>query len=87
MKQIWKFQLDDYTQTIIADKNWKPLSVHVQHGSPCLWALVDTEALRIQHRVEIVGTGRNADSVAGMKFLGTFLLENGMLVFHVFVDP
>ena len=85
MAQIWKFQLDTYTDSIVAPINWTPLSVHVQDGVPCLWAIVDDFEPRKKHRVAIVGTGHNAEHVVGMKFIGTFLLENGLFALHVFV--
>jgi len=60
------------------------LSVQVQHGQPCLWALCeDPEAGPIKPRkFRLAGTGHPI--AKGGKFVGTFQLNGGALVCHLF---
>lgn len=62
------------------------LTVQMQRGQPCLWAIVDTEKPKIIRNVHIVGTGHEITfSVAECKYVGTFQPSDD-LVFHVFAD-
>jgi hypothetical protein len=60
------------------------LSVQVQHGKPCLWALVDVNAPTAQRRLAIRGTGHHCGSIPASAFVGTFQLEGGAFVGHLF---
>lgn len=62
------------------------LSVHVQNGIPCLWALVDVGNERERRRFEIFVTGHpvECNSKIVRKFIGTFQLSGEDLVFHLF---
>jgi hypothetical protein len=60
----------------------EPLCVGLQFREPMLWARVETN--KLDHRLRrfrIAGTGHpNADG----KYLGSLLIDEGSLVFHVF---
>jgi hypothetical protein len=59
------------------------LDVQVQHGQPQLWALVDLSAPQQWRHFAAVGTGHGIeDRIVG--HVGSFQLEGGLLVFHVF---
>jgi hypothetical protein len=60
------------------------LSVQVQGGGPCLWALVDTAGPERVVYLRIFGTGQPIDAaeLALMDFVATF--QDGPLVWHVF---
>ncbi len=60
------------------------LTVQMQSGQPCLWALVDTERPMSKRKVLIRGTGHPCDGVKDYCYLGTFQMKGGELVFHVF---
>lgn len=87
---VFKYQL---TQTI---NGWltvrmpvgaKVLSVDVQNGIVCLWALVDESVSeREMRRFLVVGTGRGFTPTKPISFVGTVLLMNGELVLHVFEE-
>lgn len=84
MRAIWKFPL------IVRDEQWinmprgaRPLSVQVQNGTPCLWAMVDCDAQPEPHRFRLYGTGHPVDEPA-QHFVGTFQMYDGSLVFHLF---
>jgi hypothetical protein len=62
------------------------LSVEVQRGQPCLWAMVDTERPSSSRSILIKGTGHDCGNVIRKDYLGSFQLElvNGVFVGHVF---
>lgn len=61
------------------------LCVQVQHGIPCLWAMVNTdpELAKEKRKVRICGTGHDVDDHPDY-YVGTYQLQGGALVFHVF---
>jgi len=85
MKTIFKYQLVvEDSQTIKIPKGGDILSLQVQHGIPCLWILVDTEQKEKESRVfEMYGTGHIIHDY-NKKYIGTFIIRKGLLVFHVF---
>lgn len=80
---IWKFplQITD-VQTIEVPTAGKLLSVQVQHQVPCIWALVDPKQPKELRKIRIYGTGHPIDQLG--QFIGTFQVQAGALVFHVF---
>lgn len=83
-KTIWKFPLEVIdVQKIEIPADYEILTVQVQAGHPCLWALVDTDTFRRKIAIEIVGTGhRILDKKR--KYIGSFQMLNGVLVYHCF---
>lgn len=73
-------------QTIFMPYGAKILTVQMQHGYPFLWALVEpvpTHAL-LPCKILVRGTGHDCPSVG--RYIGTFQMNGGSLVFHVFED-
>ena len=61
------------------------LFVGVQYERPMLWARVQMGAPLKTRRFRVAGTGHIlADDVG--RYLGSFILRDGVLVFHVFED-
>jgi len=86
MKTIFKYQLEVRgDQLVTMPAGAQPLSVQVQHGAPCLWVLVDPTAGSHVYIVSTYGTGHPIPADPG-KFVDTYQLEDGDLVFHVFVS-
>ncbi len=89
-KQIWKYELQVnanlYPKSISMPKNADVLSVQVQNGIVCLWALVDPLAEKEPRSFEVFGTGHEIHYDMGVerRFVATFQLLNEGLVFHVF---
>ncbi len=85
MTTVWKYQLKIVdVQDLALPRGAVLLTVQVQDGTPCLWALVDPEQHSLEsRRFDIVGTGHEFDST-GLAYVGTFQLRNGALVFHLF---
>lgn len=62
-----------------------PLSVVVQRGQPVLYCLVDPyEPLRDSMPILTAGTGHDRSDLDASRFIGTYLMRDGALVFHVF---
>lgn len=64
------------------------LCVQTQAGKPCIWAKVDTEEIiEAPRRFRIFGTGHNLGGSADrLKYVGTYQINCGYLVFHVFEE-
>lgn len=83
MLTIWKYVLAGTgEQTIRLPKGAQLLSAHSQFDAPCLWALVDASKDAINRRIMMYGTGHAVDEA--LPFVGTVLMNDAALVFHVF---
>ncbi len=95
MKTIYKYAvpLKD-TFTINLPKGYTILSVGVQNvvsfdrrsQSPYIWVLIDTENVKNSKPVNfrLAGTGHPIEEYSFLRFIGTFQLQDGALVFHLF---
>jgi hypothetical protein len=61
------------------------LSVQIQKGRPCIWALVDPDAQSEVRRLCVRGTGHTLKGNEG-RYIGTFQAMGGDLVMHVFEE-
>lgn len=88
MKTIWKFPLKTQDrQTVLLPVGAKALTVQLQHGYACLWALVDDDEMaKVNHTVWMHGTGHPADEAARYgRYLSTIQVDGGALIFHFFI--
>lgn len=83
MKSIWKFPLPSYPCVIEMPSSAEVLTVQVQDGIPCLWALVEVENDLVRREFRVYGTGGQLPINPG-KYIGTFQLLGGGYVGHVF---
>lgn len=85
MKRVYKYKLRiEDLQTIKLPSFAQILTVQLQKTNLCLWALVDPDETGEDLRtIEIRGTGHNMPETE-RKYLGTFQMMAGDLVFHVF---
>ena len=92
MKTIWKFPLPKVTPFVA----WLPeqaeiLCVQTQGDSPCIWAIVDSDATKENRVFHIVGTGREVPPGA-KQYIDTFQkppsssedADQTVYVFHLF---
>ena len=91
MRTIYKYDISKSGHGIIEGNIVKLLSTAEQHGTIVVWAEVDTEAPKRKFQILPIGTGWPLDPPAGEecildshKFLGTVMLLQGSLVFHVY---
>lgn len=84
MYTIHKFSIPlQDEQTVDMPKGARILTAQLQLGILCLWAMVDTDAPEVPHKVSIYGTGGPVPAVTG-KYVGT--VQSGALVWHIFDD-
>jgi hypothetical protein len=84
-KTIWKFELE----TTDIQEKWLPvgaeiLCIQTQNGKPCIWAIVEPVNELELRKFEIFGTGFIMEEATNRKYIGTYQLGNGQLVFHCF---
>lgn len=82
--KILKYQLHvTDTQSVTIKGLRRILTVQVQYGVPCLWAVADPEGMPTTVIIGTYGTGNPLPAALG-DYLGSYQLEDGNLVFHVF---
>jgi hypothetical protein len=88
MKQaIWKFELEVKEEQTITAPPFIPLTVQVQNGKPCLWAIVAVDMEKGHTPIIMRGTGweqddEKLDMATKLRYLGTVQL--GSFVWHYF---
>lgn len=82
MRTIWKFTLPP-DGSVMMPVGAEILCVQTQFAQACIWALVDPDKALIERKFNIIGTGWRMSNSLG-KYIGTFQLDGGALVFHVF---
>jgi hypothetical protein len=89
MQTIFKYNVEvTDKQKVMMPKGAKVLHVHQQLGVPCIWAQVDTSQPLVERNFETFGTGHEMPTFITLDFayvyVGTYHLQNGSLVFHIF---
>lgn len=83
--KIWKFPLKvGSLQTINMPLNAQILHLASQSNQPNLWALVDENAGLECRNFATYGTGHPMPSLDYGQYVGSYTLDNGEFVFHVF---
>lgn len=86
MKRVFKYPIpveDEFRLELPVEA--QILTVQVQGNRPYLWALVDPAAPHDEIRFRLAGTGHPIEEdILGHGYIGTFQLNGGALVFHVF---
>jgi hypothetical protein len=90
MKSVYKYDLEVTDKQVIKLPKFSDiLSIQVQNGKPRLWVMIDKEETEIVDRVLYTyGTGHDIDEKDEnpLFFHGTYQLDGGTLVFHVFEE-
>lgn len=88
MKMIHKFKVSLSEEFVINMPGAVVLCVQMQRGAPHLWALVDPQLHPEPRKFRLYGTGHSIDKEDQFdRYVGTFQLEGGALVFHLFQRP
>ena len=86
MESIFKYQLETTDEQIVEmPLGAEVLTVQVQNGTPCIWARVNPDYAKLQYRFRIFGTGHPIEDDFVGKYVGTYQLQNGALIFHVWL--
>ena len=86
MKRVFKYPLEvtDF-QDVNLPLGAEILKVEMQQNCLQMWALVDDDVTYFSFRkIRIAGTGHVIEG--NMKYISTFFMADGSLVFHVFED-
>lgn len=85
-KQIWKFPIYPYKTDIEIPIDAEILTVQTQNGIACIWALVNPNNNKELRHFELYGTGHDISYETGIeiKYINTFQIHGGDLVFHLF---
>ena len=85
MRTVWKYELSLVNkQKIVVPVAFKPLSVQIQNGTLCLWAVVNSACDMKDVLITIEGTGMECNCFEHT-YVGTVQLSS-ILVFHVFAE-
>ena len=82
---IWKFPIpiqDSFALSMPSGA--RILHVGTQFGQPHLWACVDSDARKRQYHFYLRGTGHPMGEADPEGHVGSFLMADDSLVFHVF---
>ena len=87
MNEIWKFPITPANPYTLMPKEARILSADNQRDTIVCWAVVDPLHAHVPRRIIILGTGHSHPIDEGffkLPFIGTVLLYNGTLAFHLF---
>ena len=83
---IWKWTVvPTDEQKILVPRGAKFLCCQLQFNMPTLWALVDPATEKVNRTVYTIGTGNYCELPTNAQYLGTYQIQDGRLVFHVFI--
>ncbi len=83
MITIWKQNIHPSIDVIKLPEGAEILSVHPQREHVAMWFKCDDSKPTVSRHFRVYGTGHQLDDFP-MEHIGTFLLEGGNLVFHLF---
>jgi hypothetical protein len=84
MRTIWKYNIEPETR-IEVPRQAKILSIQTQRGNPVMWMEVDTNEPKEKRLFLAFGTGHKLpDDMKHLHYVGSFQVENEMLVYHVY---
>lgn len=72
-------------QELLVPVNTEFLSVAVQNGDICIWYKCNPSVKKVTRKIYIHGTGHEISNIDA-KFIGTILLADATLVFHIFAE-
>lgn len=81
---IYKYPLSSMsTQEVMMPEHAVILTAQIQHGTLCLWAIVNPEAHVKGRQIEIIGTGWPMPG-ADRSYIATVPINNGEFIWHIF---
>jgi len=84
-KVIWKFEIKTTDgQQIDMPIGAEILTVQIQRGKPCIWAICNPLSENEKRTFEIYGTGNPYPSKGQRSYIGTYQEAGGGLVWHLF---
>lgn len=85
--RIYKYKLESYDGFAVRmRKGAKILSLQVQGGTACIWAVVDDLAPEITRKLIAVDTGDNVPNPQKFDYIDMALFHGGTYVVHYFIE-
>lgn len=85
--RIYKYSLPVQDEVMLElPVNADILTVQMQAGKPCIWAMVDPSSKSEWRYFRIFGTGHEMKDSDCLLYIGTFQMLDGSLVFDAFED-
>ncbi len=92
IRRVWKYPIPPFGDldtedcfTVKMPQFSQILTVQVQYGKPCIWALVNPASPLTDRRFRVAGTGHDlVHDFELMQYVGTFQLQDGKFIGHVF---
>jgi hypothetical protein len=90
MRTIWKYDIPlDDVFSIEMPKESKILTIATQRGQPRIWVEVPAYPTQQEDTIRrlfyLLGTGIVALDLTNLEYIGSFLILNDSLVFHLYV--
>ena len=87
MKRVYKYSVPMKDKFYIEmPKGAEILCVQVQHERPHIWALVDPSEEIQRFIFRLAGTGGDIDDKLVLKYIGTFQMDDGIFIGHLFLE-
>lgn len=88
METIWKFHIPTISPDVVIEVPRNSLALHAgtQWNKAYIWFVVRKDFIKdlVPFRLKVIMTGEDVD-LTGCEHLGTFMLDEGAFVAHVFV--
>lgn len=82
-QRVWKYGLSISGVNVLRMPDGaEPLSVQMQDGVPCLWALVEDDYEATERTFSFAGTGHAIPATLVTDYIGT--IQQGPFVWHLF---
>ena len=85
MMKIWKYSIIAPTCDFEMPINAQILCVQVQRDIPQIWALVNSDNPKTIRKIRVYGTGHDIPDNPGI-YIGTFQVNGGTYIYHVFEE-
>lgn len=85
MKTIHKYKIEIVTEQVI-ELPWfhRILCIKLQNGTPYIWVEVDDDTHKTKVKFHLFGTGHVMPDTSSMNYIGTILLDEDRLVYHLY---
>jgi len=85
---VWKYPFDLKDEVVLLIPGGsKVLHIAMQGLIPCMWVLVDPERTKKEFRFKIFGTGVPIEQESMGFHVGSFFMDGGQFIWHVFQLP
>ena len=89
MKTIFKYPVpitDKFSMKLPEGAEILTFQAQSYSSQSCIWAIVNPDAKKETRYFNIVGTGHPIENRKSLKYIGTSLPDNGIVVWHLFEE-